>query len=1125
MTEEVKMPIPLKDGAEFLINSTTRGYQYQPTITALVDGRFVVAWSDASQLGGDTSRTAVRGQIFSADGAKDGAEFLINSTTLDSQAQPTITALVDGRFVVAWQDASQSGGDTSGNAVRGQVFSAAGAKDGAEFLINSTTLGYQSQPTITALVDGRFVVAWQDDSQSGGDTSGYAVRGQIFSADGVKDGVEFLINSTTRSDQSQPTITALVDGRFVVAWQDDSRSGGDTSGYAVRGQIFSADGVKDGAEFLINSTTRSYQYQPTITALVDGRFVVAWQDYSQSGGDTSRTAVRGQIFSAGGAKDGAEFLINSTTLDSQAQPTITALVDGRFVVAWQDESQSGEDTSGSAVRGQIFSADGVKDGAEFLINSTTRDSQYEPTITALVDGRFVVAWTDNSRSGWDRSRTAVRGQIFDGRTAPIDLDGTAGDDDFVGTVFADQIRGRGGNDRLQGRAGDDTLSGGDGGDELQEHGDVNFTLSDTQLTGLGTDTLISIERASLSGGSGHNTLDASAFTRGAVALSGGAGDDHLIGPREAGTWHWPWGFYANRFTGGSGNDTFTGGVGSDALVESTDTNFTLGATQLTGNGTDTFTSMDIAYLIGGPGNNRLEVAGFTGTYTVLDGGGGNDTLVGGVAHDWVRGQTNVDFRLTDSWLDGNGFDLLIRIDAAILIGGAGANTLDVSAFSGNQTILEGGGGDDTLIGRIVGLDRVRARGDADFTLTDSRLTGQGTDSLQDIDQAELIGGASSNTLDVSAFTGALTILEGGGGNDTLIGRTGGLDRVRARGDVDFTLTDSQLTGQGTDSLQHIEQAALIGGASANTLDASAFTLGSVFLYGESGDDTLRGGHGNDQLEGGAGDDLLSGGAGRDRIVGRGDTNFTLSANQLSGLGTDSFDGIEEAHLIGGTGANTLDGSGFTGALVIYEGQGGDDMLIGRATGTDRVRAAGDADFILTDSQLTGLGTDSLQDIDQAQLIGYSGANHFDASAFTRGPVVINAGAGNDTLIGGAGRDQLNGGAGNDSLSGGGGADRFRFADGLNATTNRDNITDFSITEGDRIELDNSVFTALPTTGPLASSAFGIGAVATTAAQRILYDSSNGFLAYDPDGNGATAAVSFAQLTTGLALNSASFTVI
>ncbi len=829
------------------------------------------------------------------------------------------------------------------------------------------------------------------------------------------------------------------------------------------------------------------------------------------------------VTDASGLSDAAVVTVNLTNMDDPGVNERPEAQDATFTLP---ENSPNNTTVGSVSATDIDAGDTLTysitagnsnpDGDSnpaFVINSTTGmitvndhdDIDFETTPTF----NLTVTVTD---SGGLSDTAAIKINLSDS----FEQAGTPGDDVLSGTSGNDVLNGSAGDDTLRGRAGDDTLSGGDGIDELQEQGDVNFTLSDTQLTGLGTDTLISIERAILSGGSGNNTLDASAFTRGAVALSGGAGDDHLIGPREAGTWHWPWGFYANRFTGGSGNDTFTGGVGSDALVESGDTNFTLGATQLTGNGTDSFTSMDIAYLIGGQGDNRLDVAGFTGTHTVLEGRGGNDTLVGGVAHDWVRGQTNGDFTLTDSQLSGRGVDTLIRIDAAILLGGAGANTLDVSAFSGNQTILEGGGGDDTLIGRTGGLDRVRARGDADFTLTDSQLTGQGTDSLQHIDQAELIGGASANSLDVSAFTGALTILEGGGGSDTLIGRTSGLDRVRARGDVDFTLTDSQLTGQGTDSLQHIEQAALIGGASANTLDASAFTLGSVFLYGESGDDTLRGGHGNDQLEGGAGDDLLSGGAGRDRIVGRGDTNFTLSATQLSGLGTDSFDGIEEAHLIGGTGANTLDGSGFTGALVIYEGQGGDDVLIGRATGTDRVRAAGDADFILTDSQLSGLGTDSLQDIDQAQLIGYSGANHFDASAFSLGAVLISAGAGNDTLIGGGG---------NDSLTGGAGADRFRFQAAPNTTTNRDVITDFTIAQGDTIELENAVFTALPTTGPLAASAFRIGTAATDGNQRILYNSATGLLSYDGDGNGAAAAVVFARLTPGLALMSSSqFTV-
>jgi Ca2+-binding RTX toxin-like protein len=426
--------------------------------------------------------------------------------------------------------------------------------------------------------------------------------------------------------------------------------------------------------------------------------------------------------------------------------------------------------------------------------------------------------------------------------------------------------------------------------------------------------------------------------------------------------------------------------------------------------------------VGGGGNNTFNVSGFTGSRTILDGGGGNDTLIGGAALDQLRARGNTNLTLSDTRLNGLGTDTLVKIDSAGLIGGAGNNILDASAFTGIFVALEGGGGNDTLIGRKGGIDRVSAQGDVDFTLTDSQLTGLGTDTLTDIDQAVLRGGAGNNTLDVSAFTGRLTLLEGGGGNDTLIGRDTGIDRVRALGDFNFTLTDSQLTGLGTDTLIDIDQAELIGNDSDNTLNASAFTRGPVLLWGESGNDLLQGGTGNDYLSGGVGDDTLSGGDGIDRVEGRGDTHFTLTATQLTGLGTDTFDSVEEAYLCGGPGDNILDASGFTGSLVILEGQGGNDTLIGRIIGNDQVRAQGDADFTLTNSQLTGLGTDTLTDIEEAELIGYSGDNTFDASAFTLGSVDLSGGGGNDTLLGGSHGDRLKGGFGNDVLTGGAGAD-------------------------------------------------------------------------------------------------------
>jgi Ca2+-binding RTX toxin-like protein len=110
----------------------------------------------------------------------------------------------------------------------------------------------------------------------------------------------------------------------------------------------------------------------------------------------------------------------------------------------------------------------------------------------------------------------------------------------------------------------------------------------------------------------------------------------------------------------------------------------------------------------------------------------------------------------------------------------------------------------------------------------------------------------------------------------------------------------------------------------------------------------------------------------------------------------------------------------------------------------------------------------------------------------------------------------------DTLTGGSGQDRFLFNSALRGA-NVDTIMDFSLTD-DQLRLENSIFTGLPTTGPLPASAFRIGNQATTAAHRIIYVSGTGALFYDKDGSGPTAQVRFATLTPGLALTNTHFVV-
>ncbi len=596
------MTTPFKSGAEFLVNTTVTNNQDQPTIAGFADGRFVVAWRDGDSVTG----TNIRAQVFNADGSASGGEFPVHSavTKTSGHGLPSITVLADGRFVVAWSDFSNA----SSFDIRAQMFNTDGSAFGAEFLVNTTVTNDQTDPTITALADGRFVVAWSDFSNS----SSLDIRAQVFNADGSAFGAEFLVNTTVSNNQSKPTITGLADGRFVVAW-DDINNG---STFDIRAQVYNADGSRSGTEFLANTTVVSQQDSPTIAALADGRFVMAWNDQSL-GLDYN---IRGQVFNADGSVSGAEFLVNTKVANDQSHAMITALADGRFVVVWHDQTRN-------RINAQVFNADGSTSGAQFLVSTTQASSQNDPTITALADGRFVVAWTDVSQTGGDTSGTAVRAQIFDPREAAVSLNGTLAADSFVGTIFADRLGGFFADDTLAGGAGDDLLYGGVGDDDL------GGSAGNDQVFGEdGNDNL--------AGGNGSDGLD------------GGAGNDTLNG-----------GFGADVARGGAGNDIFFVDLAADLVIEAA------GA----GGGVDRVQSAVISLDLGNYAN--VENGNVTGTLALnLTGSGGNNVLTGSVAGNRLLGLGGND-RMT-----GNG-------GTDTLDGGIGLDTLQGGT---GQDLLIGG---------------------------------------------------------------------------------------------------------------------------------------------------------------------------------------------------------------------------------------------------------------------------------------------------------------------------------------------------------------------------------------------------------------------------------------------------
>jgi len=133
------------------------------------------------------------------------------------------------------------------------------------------------------------------------------------------------------------------------------------------------------------------------------------------------------------------------------------------------------------------------------------------------------------------------------------------------------------------------------------------------------------------------------------------------------------------------------------------------------------------------------------------------------------------------------------------------------------------------------------------------------------------------------------------------------------------------------------------------------------------------------------------------------------------------------NVVGGDGEDLIFGNALVNHLV---GARGGDELLGRA-GNDRLDGRQGAD------ELYGEG-------DNDTLLGGLARDRLDG------------GFGNDSLDGGGGRDKLVGGRGVDTLTGGTDSDFFIFLtasdSGLGA--NRDQIRDFSRTQGDKIDVSN-----------------------------------------------------------------------
>ena len=310
-----------------------------------------------------------------------GGESLLNVTTDGSQTQPSVAADAAGNVVAAWFEAPASGTADPGRIV-GRRFDAAGNALGGEFTVSDPSSPPSSSagsPRVAAEADGDFVVAWQGSS---------AVYARRFAAAGTPLGNAFSPAQTAGGSKQNVRVAVDPTGGFALAWS--GQTAGDDSGVAAR--RYDAAGNPRGDEFRVNesSQTTGSQFPGNLAFDSSGRLTVFYTN-----GTTGGLFARRYAADAAGAPLGPAVRVdNPAVAGTKTAADVAVNAAGRTMFLWG--------SSDGVVYGRAYDAAGTAVGGEFRVGPSSAAAgaaaavDGPPRLAAGTDGFFLAAWQPRS---------------------------------------------------------------------------------------------------------------------------------------------------------------------------------------------------------------------------------------------------------------------------------------------------------------------------------------------------------------------------------------------------------------------------------------------------------------------------------------------------------------------------------------------------------------------------------------------------------------------------------------------------------------------------------------------------------------------------------------------------------
>ena len=375
------------------INDKGAGNQYVPAIAVnRTTGAFVAVWQDDSNKDDGDGNYDIEGRIFCAGGCEDVKQFTVNSNTAGSQRHPDVAMDKDGNFVVVWEE-DNGNKNTSEIYMRG--FDAKGNERFASKVVNTVTDGMQYTPSIAMAPDGKFVVAWHDES-AGQNTPQVFIRG--FNADGSELFHDRNVMEKAEGARKAPDVAIADDGTFVVTWQDDSDGNGT---YQIYAKGFNADGTDRISQFTVNTVAAGQQYNPSIGMNASGTFFIAYEDDNDKNG-------KFLIMARGFDKDGKE-IFKDTTLagsgENAVDPVVCVADSNKAVFGWTAKALNAND-----IQRRVVSSE-MKINEESKVNRISDGPQNSPALGCTAEGKHIFLFSDDNDKN---SATEIFGRGYNG---------------------------------------------------------------------------------------------------------------------------------------------------------------------------------------------------------------------------------------------------------------------------------------------------------------------------------------------------------------------------------------------------------------------------------------------------------------------------------------------------------------------------------------------------------------------------------------------------------------------------------------------------------------------------------------------------------------------------------------